>query len=167
MKFRDEHQAANRASALNDLRGFIPASSVGKFLRWLDTGVDREPAIECLRRELREELGETGHPDLIKHVAALEFRRVRAVHEGPQHVPGKEYRQIRYVEVYELMTTNTAALKLTERLAVAGRSATNPNVLLADGDEITNGRHDDKILGAQSCYLVRDKKLRQDLPRAA
>src|SRR5689334_15471474 len=42
MKFRDENQAANRASALNDLRGFIPASSVGKFLRWLETGVDRE-----------------------------------------------------------------------------------------------------------------------------
>jgi hypothetical protein len=167
MKFRDEHQAANRASALNDLRGFIPAGTVGKFLRWLDTGVDREPAVECLRRELREELGEIGHPDLVEHVTALEFRQVRAVHEGPQEVPGKGYRQIRYVEVYELVTTNAAALKLTERLTAAGRSAIDPNVLLADGDEITNGRHDDKILGAQSCYLIRDKKLRQDLPRAA
>src|SRR5262245_21192772 len=101
-----EYQDETRPKGLEerrrrDLRGFIPARSITDFERWFDSGRDRESAVDALRRELAEEVGEVGHAELAGEAAALTFTHVRTVTEGPRHETGSEYANLRRFEVYD------------------------------------------------------------------
>lgn len=147
-----------------DLRGTLPARAVRRFRTWFASGAYREAADECLRRELREELAEVGVHGLDKTISELNFDFVRSVREGPQPVPGRNYRQLRGFEVHELAMTNSAARRLSRELAAAGEDDAYPGVLLASFDDIAHGRSNRALIAPQSAFLVGPSRLAQDLP---
>jgi hypothetical protein len=60
-----------------DLRGFLRGRSVPKFMAWFRGGTGRENDSECLKRELREELGGAGLTEFVADVEDLTFTLVR------------------------------------------------------------------------------------------
>jgi len=162
LEFRDQVHPAFRRDMTRDLRGFIPGRSLPAFIRWFQSGHDRESSIDCLRRELREELQEIGQPDMIGYTASLKYRFVRSVRQGPKRVSGESYRQFRIIEVYDLETSTHEEEQAKKRLLAAGRSS--DRATLANSDEIRRGRCNELLIGAQACYLLGSKSLREDQP---
>jgi 8-oxo-dGTP pyrophosphatase MutT (NUDIX family) len=165
-QFEEERQPQDPKSAYRDLRGFIPAVSIGGFLHWISSGNDRESSSECLRRELVEELAEIGLMEFVEYVPNLNFRPVRRIVEAPRKVPGWGYRQLRHIEVHDLDLESEGALEFVNDIRIAGEAGES-GLLLVSPDDINHGRHEFSMLGSQTCYLIRNRKLRQDPPRMA
>lgn len=147
----------------DDLRGFIPRKRLPKLVKWYQTSDLRESSGVCLYRELSEELKEAGLDSTLKPPAMLSLRRVRAVEEGPEQVPGERYTQYRVFEVYEpLMRDNLVGTFIDNVFAAAVK---NPSILVADADEILVGRtKGDHLIGHHAAYLLSGKRIRTDDP---
>jgi hypothetical protein len=162
--FQEDRFHSQSAQMRADLRGFLPARSVRAFLRWFDSGAYREDVVECLHRELVEELGEVGLPHLTGDVRGLAFASVRTVVEGPHPVPGKDYRQLRRFEVHDLMTATETAVRLRARIVEAARDGDTTDVIRATAAEIVAGRSGRALIAPQSAFLIGSTRTRPDLP---
>jgi hypothetical protein len=160
-----EHRPAGREATMSrDLRGFVPARHGLGFMRWFDGGADRESGPECLHRELREELAEAGHPQLMPLAENLRFRKVRAVVDGPRPTPGKEYRTVRSFEVYDVVADTPEALQLVQNLLALGRDPGETAILLATAADIEEGRCERHLVSPQSAFLLGERRIHEDLP---
>ncbi|WP_146060302.1 hypothetical protein [Amycolatopsis sp. CA-128772] len=162
--FQPERTGSPHRKLKADLRGILPGGALRRFRTWFASGSYRETADECLRRELREELAEVGVHGLDRVVSELRFTAVRTVREGPHHVPGKNYRQLRGFDVRELAMTNSAARRLNRELVDAAEDNACPGVLLAGPDDIAHGRLDRALIAPQSAFLLGPARLSPDLP---
>jgi hypothetical protein len=166
--FQEERPEARREALTRwDLRGFVPATAVRDFLRWFGTGAYREDPEECLFRELLEEFQEVGLAELAHSVRALSYAPVRSVTEGPDQVPGKLYTQLRRFEIYDIVATDSTALRLTRELVQAAMSPDYPLVLAASRADIEHGRQGTALIGPQTSLLLGPQRIRPDLPPLA
>lgn len=147
-----------------DLRGFIPAAATKDFCRWFASGAYREDTTECLRRELGEELAECGLESLVPYTRRLSFSPVRAVSAGPDPVPGRPYRQLRWFAVCELVMSDAAAQRLRAELVQAGTDDAVPPVICATAADISYGRAAEAMIAAQAAYLIGDSRIHEDIP---
>ncbi|MGW1269698.1 SMODS-associated NUDIX domain-containing protein [Streptomyces sp. NPDC002491] len=161
-KFREEVRSHSRMR--HDLRGFLPMTALPRFARWLSRQEDRETAREALRRELTEELGEAGHPELATGIATVDFRWVRKVVDGPKKAPGHPYRQIRFFEVFELDLTIAAARTLHDALVTLARDPAEALIICAGREDIVHGRIGALYVAPQSAFLIGNQRLHADLP---
>ncbi|GAA3943491.1 hypothetical protein GCM10023085_26750 [Actinomadura viridis] len=160
---------ADRADPLaddmrSDLRGFLPASALPGFRRWFACGAYRESPAECLRRELAEELAESGVPHLVPDASRIAFRHLRSVDDGPHPVPGKPFRQLRRFEVYEPVVTGAEATRLCRSLAEAAADPAVPAVICATPAQILHGRSGTALIGGHAAYLIGDRRAHPELP---
>lgn len=162
--FQQETRSLRAEPTGFDLRGLVPARSLSGFLHWFDTGAYREDPIECLQRELTEELGEVGLPDVEVDTHALAFRPVRTVIEGPDIVPHRPFLQLRRFEILELVAKDTVALELVQTLTAAGADPAFPGVVCAGRADIEHGRCGEALLGPHCAFLVGAQRLAPDLP---
>ncbi|CAM5704619.1 SMODS-associated NUDIX domain-containing protein [Streptomyces aurantiogriseus] len=162
-----EPESRARDVMRHDLRGFLSAARVLRFARWVHRGADREPATECLRRELVEELGEVGHEELVPLAREVSFRPVRKVIDGPMKVAGESYRQIRFFEVYDLVADKPAAEELRATLLALAANPDEDHVIGANRREIARGRADRHVVLPQSAFLTGDRRLREDIEPVA
>jgi len=147
----------------NDLRGFIPRRNLGRLVKWFDRREDRESTVECLSRELKEELSEIKLAKPLASSLRLEVRKIRTVEEGPEFVAPQNYDQFRILEVYEATPHDRASWSFFEELVAAGSGA--PDLLLADGREIIVGRSSDgRLIGDHAAYLVGRRRMRSEVP---
>lgn len=162
-KLRFDPEPRTDAVSKHDLRGFLPAAMVPGFARWLHRGTGREPSTDCLRRELVEELGEVGHPELTHLSPAVGFSPVRKVIDGPWNVPGEQYRQIRFIEVYDLLRDRPEADELRTALLALSRDPGDSQVIGATRQEILRGRSGLHQILPQSAFLLGDRRVREDI----
>lgn len=140
--FNPEKKAEKDADLKDDLRGFFPGKNLGNFLLWFEKGHDREQAIDTLRRELREEAREAGFSlSTEDNFSALNFRKIREVHEGPYVPHSVQYPQYRNIEVYEPIKDE----RLTDFIESLGAPSNSQSVhyCLASRDEIDRGKLDE------------------------
>nr|MDT0666226.1 hypothetical protein [Micromonospora sp. DSM 115978] len=138
----------------SDLRGYLPASSVPDFLSWFAAGQWREDPIECLRRELAEELGEVGLVDLEADVPHLTFSRIRSIVEGPGPAPGRPYQQLRGFDIHDLDTVRGPAERFKRKLLAAGADPGQPFVRNVNAADIRRGSHGGSAsIAPQSAFL--------------
>ncbi|MFF8588494.1 SMODS-associated NUDIX domain-containing protein [Streptomyces althioticus] len=163
--FEPEHR--DRDVMRLDLRGFISGSNVLAFARWLHREDGRETATECLRRELIEELGEIGHEELVSLAEVVAFRHVRRVIDGPMKVPGETYRQLRFLDVYDLLADRREAEELRSILVSLANEPAEARVIGASPREIALGRAGTHMVLPQSAFLVSDRRYREDLHPAS
>ncbi|SDT80681.1 SMODS-associated NUDIX domain-containing protein [Actinoplanes derwentensis] len=160
-----EHRSAGRTTEMShDLRGFVPARRGLAFLRWYEKTTDRETPEQCLLRELREELAEAGHPELIPLAASLRFDRVRAVEDGPRPTPGKDYPTLRQFEVYDIVTNTPQATQLVTRLLALGRDPAENQIIVASAADLENGRCGSHLITPQSAFLIGNRRIHEDIP---
>ena len=164
MGFVEQRPAGRESTMSHDLRGFVPSRNGIGFLRWYDHGTDRESAAECLRRELREELAEAGHPELVPLAGQLRFEKVRSVVDGPRPTPGKPYRTVRSFEVYDVVADAPDAIELLRRLLELGRDANETEIVLVKAADIEEGRCGQHLIGPQSAFLLGNRRIHEDLP---
>ncbi|GAB7108004.1 hypothetical protein JCM4814A_63180 [Streptomyces phaeofaciens JCM 4814] len=159
-----EPESRTHDTMKHDLRGFLRAASIPGFARWLHHGAGREPSTECLRREIVEELGEVGHPELAPLAGAVSFSLLRRVVDGPfKVVPGEDYRQIRFIEVYDLLLDRPEATELrTALLALAG-TPESAHVIGATRQDIVRGRSGLHQVLPQSAFLIGDRRENGDI----
>lgn len=139
----------------NDLRGFIPCKDFAKFMRWFNSGKDRE--LDCLTRELKEELRQIGLKEVSEKVEIPKFRLIRTVQEGPNVVPGYSYLQFRLINVYEFISDDPNGQEITDLLFENAEH--NPNLLVVTDNEIIKRRARNKqIIGAYTGYLFSQKR---------
>jgi hypothetical protein len=146
-----------------DLRGVLPASSLRGFVRWFDGGAYRENPTECLRRELAEELIESGLPHLEPHTYRLDFSHVRTVLEGPR-VSDKSLRQLRRLEVYDLVTADIVSEQLRRDLVQSAGDEAVSAVVCATPGQIMRGRSGTALIGGHAGYLIGTDRTLPDLP---
>lgn len=160
------HELSNRRPnpTKADLRGFLPAANLRDFLHWYSSGAYRETAVECLARELFEELAEVGLPHLADSMRRTDFTHLRTVNEGPHEVPGKSYRQYRRFEVYDLVTADSNTLWLLQELVAAGADPTVPLVTCANGQSVRDGRHGTTLVAPQTAFLLGHMRVLPDIP---
>jgi hypothetical protein len=164
--FEEDHPGRFIDVTRYDIRGFLPAGSVRGFLRWFASGCYREDAVECLHRELVEELVEVGVPELVDDVPGLTFTHLRSVVEGPGPAPGRNYRQLRRFDVCELVMVDGRANRFRRRLLDAGADPGTPFVLCANASDIRHGRVGDVLIAPQTAFLIGRSRIFQDLPPA-
>ncbi|MGY0231448.1 SMODS-associated NUDIX domain-containing protein [Longispora urticae] len=162
--FLDQRVEGRQAEMAHDLRGYLKAGRSLGFMRWFDSGKGRETAAECLRRELREELAEVGHPELVPLVDRLEFDLVRPVFESPRPASGEQYKVMRYFEVHEIRKDNTEALKVIDSLVELGRAQAETQVIAVSAADIRSGRHGHFIVSPQTAFLIGDRRTHGDQP---
>lgn len=160
--FRGQRLGDRRDRVRADLRGFVPARSLFGFLRWFESGSDRETATECLRRELVEELD--GVAEVDADVGELRFTLLRVVVEGPRRVPGERYRQLRRLEVHDLAVDDEPAARFRRLLLDLARDPAVPSLLVATPDEVAAGWAAGHPLNSHSGYLILPRKSLPDLP---
>ncbi|MEU6644570.1 hypothetical protein ABZ863_18725 [Saccharomonospora sp. NPDC046836] len=147
-----------------DLRGLLPERSVPEFRRWFASGAYREDAVECLQRELVEELTEVSFPELADAVPATRFSHLRTIVEGPSPVPGRPYRQLRRFEFYDLVCANQAAASLRERLLELADAPDVSTVISATSSDIGQGRCGKALIAPHSAYLAGEQRTWPDIP---
>ncbi|MFI2635439.1 hypothetical protein ACH5A2_34470 [Streptomyces collinus] len=160
--FREELRVDRRMRS--DLRGFLPGRALPGFVRWLDRQEDRESALECVRRELGEELAEIGHPELAAGIDRLHFTRVRHVVDGPLKVPGRPYRVVRLFDVWDLDLDTPEAVRLRDALTALAADSADHGVLVATADDIVHGRRHHAYLAPHAAYLMGERRYHADLP---
>jgi hypothetical protein len=84
-----------------DLRGYLPAMNLAKFLDWFKSGRSREDSVACLQRELREELVQAcADQELIDLVKSYTFKQIRLVNEE-RVLTIWGYELVRQFEIFE------------------------------------------------------------------
>ncbi len=161
--FHEQRADRHRADMRDDLRGFVPARSLVGFVRWFATGSSRETGTECLRRELVEELVDDDGVPLL-HVPALSFALVRTAIEGPRCVVRQPYRQLRRVEVYDLVLDDEPAARFRRQLLDLADDPDTPTVRCATRTEITTGWTGTTPIAPHAAYLFGGRKLLPDPP---
>ncbi|WP_189333958.1 hypothetical protein [Actinoplanes ianthinogenes] len=161
--FVEQRSAARQAAMRHDLRGFLPLRSVISFLRWYASGRDRESAVDCVRRELREELAEVGHPELVPLAGALTLTLVRGVFERPPKY-GRAERVVRRFDVYDVIPDDPDAVELVNRLVALGRDPAEQQVIAVSSADIELGRHGPFLVAPQSAFLLGTRRFNADLP---
>jgi hypothetical protein len=164
MGFREDRIDLFAEDMRFDLRGFIPAAATKDFCRWFASGAYREDTVECLRRELGEELTECGLESLVPYTRQLSFSPVRAVSVGPDAVPGRTYRQLRRFAVCELVMSDAAAQWLHAELVRAGMSDAVPSVICVTAADISYGRAAESMIAAQAAFLIGGSRIHADIP---
>ena len=150
---------------VGDLRGFVPRLKTGAFDAWFQSGVDRETAAECLRRELTEELHEIGLAS-VGVPAGVRFRGVRVVSEGPDPVEGHPFTQFRQFAVYELSPHDSSAHSFVRDLMDRGKD--HDGLLVASAKEILLGRSSDgRHIAHHAAYLFQTRRVMRDEPMFA
>lgn len=147
-----------------DLRGILPAAARREFCRWFASRAYREDTDECLRRELAEELTECGLDQLVPCTQGLVFSPLRTVSVGPHQVPGQHHRQLRRIEVCDLVISDPAAQRVREELVRAGHHDAFPSVIAVTAADIKYGRSKAALITAQAAYLIGSKPLLPDVP---
>ncbi|MFD9966065.1 hypothetical protein [Amycolatopsis sp. NPDC058986] len=162
--FRPERWVARDSGMSADLRGRLPARAVPEFSRWFAAGVYREDAVECLRRELTEELDVVGFPELADHVGELGFTPLRTVVEGPAPVPGESFKQLRHLEFHGLVLASRSALVLHRTLLELSADPAVSTIIEASSSDIEHGRAGAALIAPHAAYLIGDDRTRHDLP---
>jgi hypothetical protein len=162
--FRLERSRRRPDPTKADLRGFLPAAELRHFLHWYNSGAYRENAVECLTRELFEELDEIGLPHLGHGVHGTPFAHLHTVSEGPHEVPGRTYRQYRRFEVYDLVTADSNAVWLLQELIAAGSEPTVPLVTCVSRQHVVDGRQGSALIAPHTAFLLGHERVRQDIP---
>jgi ADP-ribose pyrophosphatase YjhB (NUDIX family) len=140
----------------NDVRGFVTKGTFSSFQAWFKSEAHRETAEECLRRELEEELDEVSLS--FSQLADLNFRKVRAVDEGPEFVEAHKYWQFRIFEIYEFTETPSAHALLD---ILKQSSKTSKDLLWVTADEIQKGRAQTReVLAPHASYFLGTKRYR-------
>lgn len=165
--FRPENVEIWREVMRRDFRGFLPARSLGRFRRWFASGAYREDSGECLRRELIEELGEVGFPELAAYARGLVFAPVGTTWEGPREVPGRPYRQVRRFEIHDLVPTAGGGARLSRELLDRAADPSVETIVAASADEIVRGRVGRALVAPQTCLLLHRGRLYSDIPPIA
>jgi hypothetical protein len=159
-----EHRVSGREKTMaHDLRGFLPARHGIGFMRWYATRQDRESGADAARRELAEELAETGHSELIPLVTDLVLEPVRTVFEPARRVGSAAYRTMRAFEVYDIVVDSPAAADLLRALQALGRAATETQIIAVNSADIRQGRRGPYLIAPQSAFLLGDRRLHEDL----
>ena len=162
--FRPERWVARGSGMSADLRGSLPASAIPEFSRWFRSGAYREDAIECLHRELSEELAMVGFPQLAENIDELGFAPLRAVIEGPAPLPGRPFKQVRYLDFYDLVRANRASALLHRTLLDLGADPAVATIIGASTADIEHGRAGQALLAPHTAYFIGDNRLRHDIP---
>lgn len=145
-----------------DLRIYIPAKNLFKFVNWYVTGKDREE--NCLFREFKEELEEVGLKDLLSKYEIPDFSHIRKVSEGPHRVPGKSYFQFRILTIYELSCNYQDKQNLLND--IMNELDEGQNFIFVDSDEIIQGISSNGYnIGGHTTFLLgNNKSLPEDRP---
>ncbi|MCX4407483.1 hypothetical protein ACFV8Z_10970 [Streptomyces sp. NPDC059837] len=162
LRFREELRVDQRMRS--DLRGFLPGRALPGFVRWFDRQEDRESALECVRRELAEELAEIDHPELAVGIDRLHFTHVRHVVDGPLKVPGRPYRVVRLFDIWDLSLDTPEGIRLRDALTALASDPTDRGVLVATADDIVHGRRQRSYLAPHAAYLMGESRFHADLP---
>jgi len=145
-----------------DIRGFLPRKHLAKLVRWFHGKSDRENFVDCLNRELEEELLEVGLPRITRP-DDLNFRLVRSIREGPGAISGQAYSQFRIFDVYDVHPLSNDGKKFIRKLFKAARR--HPNLLLASANEIIAGRAmNGNVIGHHAGYLIGRKRVGPETP---
>lgn len=121
----------------DDLRGYVDGRNLYRFVRWFERGECRETAVECLNREIHEELSEVDAPFNAPQFTGKDFVKVRTIHEGPKRVPNHDYRQFHIFEVYDLSDSENAKELKAQLSAFALKSS---DVIFVTPSQIYSGR---------------------------
>jgi hypothetical protein len=159
--FRNQSFDTRRAHMRGDLRGYVPARSLSRFIRWFAAEVDRESAAECLRRQLAEEMSRAGDPSLTTMLRGVTFTPVRVITEGPHPVPNQRCRELRRIEIYDL-ATDEASTRLRHRLLAMSQDPTVTSAKSVTGTGIISGWSGSTPIDPRSDYLL---GLRRLIPR--
>lgn len=164
--FQDEPKPAGRLDDMrHDLRGFIGSRSTKAFVRWFDSGVGRESTTECLRRELFEELGEVGHPELRDAVATLEFTPVRVVMQDPHPEPGSDHLHMRRFEIYDIaVANNDIAAQFKQRLLQLAEDPASTLIAAVSARDIEYGRCPAGLIGGHTAFLLGTTQFHPPIP---
>jgi hypothetical protein len=137
-----------------DLRGFLPAKKLFKFIDWYSKSKDREE--NSLHREINEEFTEIQLGKILKYTKDVEFNFLKEITEVPHSVSGKNFLQFRILRVYEISSDFEKLNLLIENL----KTENNPNLIWVSNDEIQQGRDENhNLIGSNTCYLIGDKKI--------
>jgi hypothetical protein len=145
-----------------DLRGFLPARSLARFVRWWRSGSGRENSTECLRRELTKACA--GLPALAVPLDQLSFVPVRTALDGPLKVAAQAYRQFRLLEVCDLDLGAPGAALLRQRLLDLAADPAWPQVIRVTIADIEYGRWKECYIQPQSAFLFGGRRLNADIP---
>jgi hypothetical protein len=148
------HSQINAEKLKRDLRGFIPAKNLFKFIEWYAKSKDREE--NSLHREIAEEFTEIRLGRLLKYTKGIEFNFLKEITEIPHSVSGKKFLQFRILRIYELSSDFTDLNLLMKNIKIEN----NPNLIWVTSDEIEQGRDDNhNLIGSNSSYLISNKKI--------
>jgi len=164
LQFRGDRWVERAAGMRADLRGVLPSRSVAEFCRWFASGAYREDSVECLQRELVEELVEVGFPEIADSVPATQFTHLRTVVEGPSTVPGKPFKQLRRFEFHDLVCPNRRATTLRDHLLALAADPDIRTVLGVSSADIRHGRAGAALIAPHSAYLAWDERTWPDIP---
>ncbi len=145
-----------------DLRGFIPAKNLFKFIAWFETRIEREE--NCLHRELKEELLEIKEDKIIQRLNTPEFSLIRQINERPHKIAGKTFLQFRIIRIDEFSDDYANESKIIEQFIEAEKN--NSDLIWVTSDEIKQGRDlNGNHIGSHCIYLLSEKKeLQEDRP---
>ncbi len=145
----------------NDLRGYLTGKRLPYFLEWFFSGKNRE--VESLSREIREELQEIKLKIGLANTTGLKFDLVRSIIEGLDKVPGMDYLQFRYFDIYRLSPNDPKSDYLTEKLFE--QVGKNPDIIAVTVDEISRRRSfSGEVIGGHAGYLIGDSKIGEAPP---
>ncbi|WP_422747223.1 hypothetical protein [Micromonospora sp. WMMD1219] len=161
LSFVEQRATGRQQEMKNDLRGFVPGQRAIGFMRWFSSGKGRESGVDCLRRELVEELHEANHAELESMVADLNFALVRTVFEPPAERTSMTARQF---EVYDIVQDTPQAAELIDRLVAIGHDPSDNQIIAVSGTDIDAGRHEQYLVAPQTAFLIGDRRKRADLP---
>jgi hypothetical protein len=164
MRFQPDRWVERAGGMRADLRGVLPAQAIPEFRRWFASGAYREDAVECLHRELAEELAEVGFPELAGHAQSLRFTPLRTIVEGPRAAPGKPFKQLRRFEFHDLLCTDQAAAELKRRLFELADDPAVTTIISVTATDIAHGRAGSALIAPHSAYLIGEQRTWPDLP---
>lgn len=171
VEFSPQYRGECDADDLNgDLRGYIDGRKLYSLVRWFEQGEGRESGIDCINRELKEELKEVSSRIQPPEFSSINLRRVRTVIEGPRYVSNRDYLQFHIFEIWE--PTPSDEWKDFVRKLVRF-SDSSDKVSFVTADDIYAGRitrsGDGSVrmgpaIGHHAEFLIRSYSARPELP---